>query len=423
MLVGTATHPSFGRCRYPGRMASQMSTLRTGTCCEAVFGFLESSTDMNLGLTDDQRMIRDEAGRLLAERSSPEAVRRIVEAGEGTDAALWKTLAAELGWCSMAIPEEHGGLGLGPTELSLLLEACGRRLACAPFWSTVCQSVPLILAAATDEAQARLLPTIASGEAAATVAWGAIGAADPLAATTVSATLTEGGYVLQGSVAQVVDLQVADLVLLPARIGGSIGLFALDRNSGFEDRSLRTLDATRPIGELVLDGVRVPAIARIERAALTSRMLAPALALANLGLAAEQLGAARGVMDITLAYVAERVQFGRTLASFQAIKHRCAKLEVDLAEARALVYGAAAGFSPDRTEDVKLEVSAARALASDVLFRAAEEAIQMHGGVGFTWEYDPHLYFKRAQASFSLLAPPETHLERIADAIIGEAAA
>jgi acyl-CoA dehydrogenase len=271
--------------------------------------------------------------------------------------------------------------------------------------------VPLLLAVASEEAKARFLPAIASGEVAAAVAWGAIGEIDPLRTADVRAEAVGDGYRLDGRVAQVVDLPAANLVLVPAWLDGAVVLFALEPEAGFDVRPLKTLDATRPLGELALRGLVIPAAARIDKVEMTADVVSPALTLANLGLAAEQLGAARGVMDMTLAYVAERVQFGRTIASFQAIKHRCARLEVDLAEARALLYGAAAG-------EVVLEVSAVRALASDLLYRAAEEAIQMHGGVGFTWEYDPHLYFKRAQATHSLLSTPEAHLERIAAAIV-----
>ncbi len=238
----------------------------------------------------------------------------------------------------------------------------------------------------------------------------------------VKATLVDGGYVLDGHVAHVVDLEAAELVLVPALFDGGLALFALEWGAGHEIRRLETLDATRQLGELTMRGLRLPASARIDASAFSSGMTKAAIATANLGLAAEQVGAARGVMDLTLAYISERVQFGRAIASFQAVKHRCARLEVDLAEARALIYGAAANFSQAGAEEKLLEASGARALASDLLFRAAEESIQLHGGVGFTWEYDPHLYFKRAQASSCLLGSPEGHLETIARHVLSEGA-
>jgi acyl-CoA dehydrogenase len=374
---------------------------------------------MNLVLSDDQQMIRDEAARLLADRASSERVRAVVAAGDGLDASLWQTVAGELGWCAMAVPEAHGGLGLGPAELILLMEAVGRRLAPLPLWSTACLAAPLLEAVAGEAAKRELLARLSAG-AAATVAFD-VHAANPLDARGIVARPTKTGYVLDGSVAQVTDLLSADIVLVPAALDGRIALFALPPEAG-DRRLLRTLDGTRQIGALRLDHVAVPASARIDDGGFGAEAAAPALATAALALAAEQVGAARGVMDLTLDYIASRVQFGRTIASFQAVKHRCARLEVDLAEARAMVYGAAAGFSSAPPAERRLEAASALALAKDLLFRAAEEAIQLHGGVGFTWEYDPHLYFKRAQACATMLGTTESALETIATAILGEGA-
>jgi len=222
-------------------------------------------------------------------------------------------------------------------------------------------------------------------------------------------------------VAQVTDLIAAEIVLVPAALDGRLALFALPRAAG-DRRLLRTLDGTRQIGALRLDRVAVPASSRIDDKGFDAEAAAPAHAAAALGLAADQVGAARGVMDLTLDYIATRVQFGRTIASFQAVKHRCAMLEVDLAEARALVYGAAANFAQATKAERTLEAASALALAKVLLFRAAEEAIQLHGGVGFTWEYDPHLYFKRAQACATVLGTVESNLEIVATAMLGKEA-
>ncbi|GIL01352.1 MAG: acyl-CoA dehydrogenase [Alphaproteobacteria bacterium] len=376
---------------------------------------------MDLQLTDDQRLIRQQAARLLADRAGPQQLRQTVAAATGFDAALWRTVARQLGWCAMTIAERHGGLGLSLTELSLVVEAAGERLAPLPLWSTACAAAPLLSAVATEEARAAILPRIAAGEIAATVAWGDLGAADPLAATPVTAVPANGGYLLDGLVTQVVDAEAADLVLVPARLAQGLALFALERGAGHETRQIETLDATRQIGALEMRGLRLSADARLDADGFTPRAAASAIATANLGLAAEQVGAARAVMDLTLAYVGERVQFGRVIASFQAVKHRCARLEVDLAEARAMVLGAAANFANAEDDERLLEARAARALASDLLFRAAEESIQLHGGVGFTWEYDPHLYLKRAQAVSALLGSADRHLEAIAEHLLAEA--
>lgn len=371
-----------------------------------------------LEFTPDQQMIREEARRFLREQSSSEAIRRVVDAGASHDAALWTSISSELGWCAMAIPEEFGGLGLGATEVAILMELTGARLACVPFWSTVCLAAPLLQSAGNEAAKAKYLAAIAAGEMAVTVAYADPSAADPAATVAVKASRTATGYRLEGKVTQVVDLEVADVVLVPAALeDGTTALFAMSRGSGQTITPFKVLDGTRPIASLDL-AVEVPADSRIDDGSVGADQFGQALAFANLGLAAEQLGAAQGALDVTLAYIAERVQFGRTIASFQAIKHRCARLVVDIAEARSLVFGAAASLGEG--SDSALEIAGARVLASDLQFRAAEEAIQLHGGVGFTWEYDPHLYFKRAQASAALLGSRDAHLDRIAASVFGD---
>jgi alkylation response protein AidB-like acyl-CoA dehydrogenase len=369
---------------------------------------------MNLELTADQTFMRDEARRLLAERADSASVRKAVEQG-GFDAGLWRSVAAELGWCAVAIPERHGGLGLGPTELALLLEETGRRLAPVPLWSTAALTVPLIAALAKEEACATQLADIAAGAAAA-VALPRLSGADPLTGLSVAATPAGEGYVLDGKVSPVADLAAADLVLVPAKLESGIALFALRAGSGFGATALETLDLTRPLGELTLDRLEVPADARIDDGGLQPGDFHAPLLLARLALAAEQVGAAQGALDLTLAYISERVQFGRTIASFQAVKHRCAKLVVDIAEARSLLYGAAAGLAAGST-GAGLEIDALGVLASETLWRCAEEAIQLHGGVGNTFEYDPHLYLRRAQASAFMLGSAAGRLERIADVV------
>lgn len=378
------------------------------------------ATDMNLALSADQTTLRDEARRMLAEQADAARLRRAIDAG-GYDETLWRTIARDLGWCAVAIPEDAGGLGLGVFDLALLAEETGRRLAPAPFWSTACLAAPLIDRLAGEPSRGELLSRIAAGAAAA-VASPAPASATPFAGPGVRAAATEGGFTLTGRVAPVIDLAAAELILVPAaREDGGLALFVLSAEEGIERRPLPGVDLLRPFGELVLDSIRVGASARIDRAGVGADDVAAALAVARVGLAAEQVGAAQGCFDLTLAYAKERVQFGRTIASFQAIKHRCAALLVDIAEARSLVYGAAAGLDAG-APDAALDCAAAGALAARALFHVAEEAIQLHGGVGATWEYDPHLYLRRAQASAPLLGSPDDRLRDIAGALLGAAA-
>jgi acyl-CoA dehydrogenase len=375
---------------------------------------------MNLSLDADQTMLRDEARRLLAERASPAARRALIARGEARDTALWHSLARDLGWCGVAVPEAHGGLGLGFTEVALLLEEAGRHLAPVPLFSTIALAAPL-LGALGEGAH---LPRIASGEVTPAVALpettGA-GTAQP-GITTGAGTAQPGiraepagdGWHLSGTALRVIDLPGADLVLVVAETAGALALFAL--TGAAEAAALDGLDPTRPLGRLTCERTPAERLGEPFDAARLDRALAPA----RLGLAAEQIGAAAGAFEMTLAYLAGRVQFGRTIASFQAIKHRCAALAVDLAEARSLLYGAAQSLArPDA--DTAAEIAALSLLARELCFRAAEEAIQLHGGVGFTTDYDPHLYLRRAQATAFALGVPDEQ-ERIARHVLGDAA-
>lgn len=373
------------------------------------------NSSMNLELSPDRIFMRDEARRLLAERCDPAARRRAAEAG-GFDAGLWTTIG-ELGWCAVAIDEAVGGLGLGTMELALLAEECGRRLAPVPFWSTACLAAPVVSALAAEPARGELLARIAAGEAA-TVA---LDLSAPVAAGAVCATAERDGeaWRLRGNIRAVSDLPTARILLVPARTAdGTVAFFLLERNG--EGPSAPGFDLTRPIADLDLDEL-APSSFTLIAAGLSVAALDGPLLTARLGLAAEQVGAAQGALDLTLAYIAERVQFGRTIASFQAVKHRCAALLVAIAEARSLLHGAAASLDANEAH-ASPEIEALGALAADVAFRAAEEAIQLHGGVGNTFEYDPHLYLRRAQATSFLFGSAAQKLEKVAAAIVGDAA-
>ena len=371
---------------------------------------------MSHALTDDQVMIRDAAQAFLADASPSAAVRKAMASEAGYDPQVWKRIATELGWCATPIAEEHGGLGLGPVEMALLLEQMGRHLLCAPFFSTVCLAANLLAQAGSAQARGRYLPQIAAGALRATaplpddVDWTA-------AAAQLRARQDEQGWRLDGKVPRVPDGGTADKLLLFARIeDGSVALFAVAHGAkGLAAKPLDTWDATRRLADLALDGVR--AELRVD-APVRNGGLARAAALARLYIAAEQLGGAQQCLDLTVAYVSGRKQFGRTIASFQAVKHRCAEMMVRVEALRSAVYGsafAAAQAAPD--EELELDCAAARALAGETYFFCAQEAIQLHGGVGFTWEYDPQLYFKRAQASSHWLGAGDALFARIAQAV------
>ncbi len=375
---------------------------------------------MNFALTDDQIMIRDAAESFLADVSDSAAVRRAMESEPGYDLQVWQRIGAELGWCGVAVDEAYGGLGLGPVALMLIQEQAGRRLLCAPFFTTVCVGATLLSEIATDAARERLLPLIAAGEHRLGMPLYGDAGSWARSATAVQARAVGETWQLQGSIRQVADGATADTLIAFADIEDEgLGLFVFQRDAaGVQTQALTTWDATRRFADVTLNGV---AAERIDDSERVESGLARAAALARLYLAAEQLGAAQQCLDMTVEYTATRKQFGRAVGGFQAVKHRCAEMMVKIEALRSAVYGAAALASGDVAPEVlMMECTMARVLAVDALFFCAQEAIQLHGGVGFTWEYDPQLYFKRAQASAHWLGSADRLQAELADALLAE---
>lgn len=377
---------------------------------------------MDFSLTPDQEMIRDTAEAFLTDASSSAAVRQAMQSASGFDDQLWRRIGQELGWCATTIPEAFGGLGLSAVEQALLMEQMGRRLLCAPYFSTACLAATALLELASTAAKERYLPEIAAGKRTATVAFGESGIDWDADTIVTRARITEQGYVLDGRFRHVPDGATAELLVITARIEGSgtLAAFAVPADRpGIHRLPHATLDATRRLAEVRLSHFQVPADELIATGNGVADGLARTAALAAIALAAEQLGGAQQCLDLTLSYIAERHQFGRPIASFQAIKHRCAEMMVRIEAARSAVLGAAcvAAAAPS-TGELMLEAACAKTLAADTFFHCAQEAIQLHGGVGFTWEYDPHLYFKRAQASSQWLGSSDTLRERVATALL-----
>ncbi|HET8883654.1 MAG TPA: acyl-CoA dehydrogenase, partial [Solimonas sp.] len=373
---------------------------------------------MNLSLSDDQLLIRDAAENFLADVSDPAAVRRHMASEHGFDEAIWQRLAGELGWCAMPVAETHGGLGLGPVEMAVLLESMGRRLFCAPYFSTVCMAATLIAATAGDDTMAAPLAAIAEGRMRFGVAMPDGDWRD--AAADLRAERVGDDWMLDGVAPQVVDGASADTLLLIAQTGdGGIGVFAVPRASdGVAVTALPTWDATRRFARVTATRAAAERIDDPQRTDGYAR----ALALARLYLAAESLGGAQRCLDLTVEYVAQRKQFGRTIASFQAVKHRCAEMMVKVEALRSLVAGAAALAAGDAgVDELACECAAARQLAADTYFGCAQEAVQLHGGVGFTWEYEPQLYFKRAQAASHWFGSADRVREQIAASLLNGA--
>lgn len=387
---------------------------------------------MEFAFNQEQLMIQDSAARFLAQVSDSAAVRAAMARPEGYDPAVWQRIGAELYWPALMIPERFGGLGLGFVELAILLEQSGRHLLCSPLLATTCLATPALLLASNPAVQDQWLGAIASG-ASATLAFAS---APGLEADSVQvlAEPCDAGYRLSGSYLQVLDGAQAQLLIVAARAPGSVGddgisLFALPADSlGVGRQSLPTLDQTRHLARIDLEDVVVGPATLLTEAGKGWPLLRDVLLVAAIGLAAEQTGGAQQALDLTLAYTAERHQFGRAIASFQAIKHRCADLMLQLECARSAAWYAACvaqeRLDPSGNTALAGELLEAAATAqihaSEAFFNCAAESIQLHGGVGFTWEYDPHLYFKRARASEQLLGSPALHRERLAAQLFGD---
>lgn len=376
---------------------------------------------MNFALSEDQQMIRDSAESFLADVSDSAAVRRAMDSANGYDEAVWQRLGSELGWCGIAIAEEHGGVGLGPVELTLIQEQAGRRLLCAPFFSTVCMAATLLQELGTNEAQQRLLPDIAAGQMRIGVPLPNSVAEWLASARGLQASRHGERWQLEGTVAALLDAGAADHLFVFASVdSGGLGVFAVPRQAaGVTLTAVQTWDQTRRFWNIEFRAVT--SAWRIDDPDRSREGMARMGALARLYLAAEQLGGAQQCLDLTVAYTAGRKQFGRPIAGFQAVKHRCAEMMVKIEALRSAVQGAAlAAARGVPTDSLSRECAMARILAADTFFWCAQEAIQLHGGVGFTWEYDPQLYFKRAQAATHWLSSADVLREEIAETLLDE---
>lgn len=372
---------------------------------------------MTVVLTEDQVLIRDTAEKFLADASDSAGVRRAMAGELGYDRSVWQRIAQELGWCGIAIAEAHDGLGLGPVELTLIQEQAGRRLLCAPFYGTVCVAASTLQEWGNEAAQRRFLPEIASGKVSIAVPLSGV---DECLRTAKGINARREGeqWLLDGCMPRLVDSAGADWLFVYAAIaGGGIGVFAVTREAPEVGlRPHRSWDSTRRFADVELKNVR--AEMRIDDPSRIAEGMVRATALARLYLAAESLGSAQQCLDLTVAYAAGRKQFGRAISGFQAVKHRCAEMMVRIEALRSAVYGAAAfAAGGAATDALARECAMTRILATDTFFWCAQETIQLHGGVGFTWEYDPQLYFKRAQASSHWLGTADEMREEISTAV------
>jgi alkylation response protein AidB-like acyl-CoA dehydrogenase len=374
---------------------------------------------MAFQLTSEQLEFRDLLARFFGERLPATEVRRAMESDSGFDASLWKQLVSELGLAGLAIPEARGGQGFGFAELCLAQRAAGAALLGAPLFGSAVLCGRVLLHAAETRAADELLPQLASGEVFA-LAWVEADGAWDAQRARVEARGVSGAVEISGEKRYVLHGDLASRVLVVAREAGSsgaagLGLYLVEGiASGLTRVPTRALDLTRRIATLHFD--RTPA-RRIDCGAGFIAGFERALDEARVALANEMLGGEERVVETAVAYAKSRKQFGRAIGSFQAIKHKCADLWIALEGSRAASWVAAEAVDSGDPE-LRLLAAIAQAQLSDAYVQAAVENAQIHGGVGFTWEYDAHLYLRRAKSSEILLGDAAYHRERAVQALV-----
>lgn len=368
---------------------------------------------MRFSFTDEQHQFRDVVQRFLKDKSPTTEVRRLMEEEEGFDRTVWKQLCEELGLSALHVPEKYGGQGFGFVELGIVMEEMGRSLLCAPYFSSSVLAAGAILNAGSEQQKMALLPKIASGDCLATLAFTEPNGRWDATGVELTATATDEGFQLDGVKSFVLDGHIADLIVVLARTPGTEGeqglsFFTVDADAeGLQRCQLQTMDSTRKQARLDFHCVPAELLGELEQAApaLTKTLDQAAVALAN-----EMVGGAQQLLDSAIAYSRIRVQFGRTIGSFQAIKHKCADLLLEVELAKSAAYYAASAAAED-DDDLPALASIAKSSAAEAYMRAAADCIQIHGGIGFTWDHDTHLWFKRAKSSEVFLGDPAYHRE------------
>jgi alkylation response protein AidB-like acyl-CoA dehydrogenase len=384
---------------------------------------------MNFAPSAEQTEIRRAARRFLATHCASAQVRAAMESERGYDAEAWSRAARELGWTAIAVPETFGGAGLGWAEVATVAEEIGRANACLPFLSTACLATAALLARPDSAAAGAYLPRLAAGEILGALAFAESAHVDPSDVSTVAVEGSDG-WVLSGTKLFVVDGDAADVLLVTARAPGTSGehgvaVFAVDaRSPGVQRERVPALDPTRPLAVVTLRDVRAARDALVGPAPVLHR----ALDVGAVVLAAEHLGGAERCLEMATDYAKARVQFDRPIGSFQAIKHRLSDMLTAVETARSAAIWAASvaasgdedGTSPAPPErgrnldELPVAASIAKSYCAEAFFRCAAECLQVHGGIGFTWEHDVHLFLRRARSSLTLFGSPSRDRERVA---------
>jgi alkylation response protein AidB-like acyl-CoA dehydrogenase len=368
---------------------------------------------MYFDLTDEQQAIKSTAREFLAARYKSERIRELADTAAGFEDSDWAEMA-ELGWPGLALPEEWGGQGLGIVDLAVLFEEMGYALAPSPLLSTTVAGLALA-ANGTDEQRERWLPRLASGEARGTVALFDAGTPATIGSFEMEAVAEGDRIVLGGEKVLVMDAGEADFFLV-ATADGRRHLVEADAKDVRVEPEV-SIDPTRRLYTLHLEGVEVGPEATLNG---TQEDYLPVLWRACVAIAAESTGVAQRTMEMAVAYAKDREQFGRPIGAYQAVSHRCAQMLLETENSRSAVYGAAwaADAEPD---SLPLAAAMAKAYASDAGWRVPDASIQVHGGIGFTWEHDLHFFLKRGKANAATFGDARWHRERVADLVLAEA--
>jgi len=354
---------------------------------------------MPVGFTEDQEQFRDVVARFLMDKSPTTAVRKLMASAEGYDRAVWAQLGEELGLLGTHLPETYGGFGFGPVELGIIAQEMGRHLYCGPFFASAVMAGYAIFNQGSEAQKSRWLPDIASGSSIAALVLDDLNAPDR-----VGRKVTAANGTISGVAPCVVDAHAADLLVVAAGTGDGVGLFVVNPAAqGVAITPLECLDPTRKLSKVALEA------AQATRLGTSPADIARLWDQMSTILAHEMLGGTEVLFETTVQFMKMRVQFGRAIGSFQALKHRCADLLLELELAKAATHAAARYLANGEGENYAPNM--AKALAGDAYMSMAKQAIQLRGGVGFTWVEDTHLWYKRAKSAEVFLGTPAWHRE------------
>jgi alkylation response protein AidB-like acyl-CoA dehydrogenase len=368
---------------------------------------------MYLDLNDEQKMLAQTVRRFVEKECPSTRVRKVMATESAYDEELWNKMA-EQGWMGLTVPDEFGGLGESWLTVASLFEELGRGVVPGPFLATVALAVPALIQAGNADQKARWLPAIAEGSCRATVAYLEPKISYEVDSASTSASAVDGKYNLSGTKMFALDADVADIIIVSAKEDGKLGLYLVEKGAaGLKVEILDGMDLTRRLTRITLENTPAE---KLDGAQDAKQALEQALYRACFALSAESVGGMQWILDASVAYAKQREQYGRLIGSYQAVAHPLVDRLLDLTSTRSAVYNAAYALD-HRPDEVPEAVSMAKAQASDSFRQAGYTGVQTHGGIGFTWEHDMQLYFRRGSANWSLFGDPNWHRERMLQAM------